>query len=188
MLIFLATGTILFTLVMGSVALPIILKYLPPPGEPATVREERLAREASCHAAMSELTLSDEEVQTHSPEWVAMHQEVMGHLMQEYRNRLQLLDDATGVATSLESAREAPEVVQQRKQRYVLEIEMRLRCIRAERDAVYAERHKHLINDETLRTIVSELDLQEISMRKRQLAARRAAGLDAKTTQQAAGH
>ena len=178
MLIFLATGTILFTLVMGSVMLPIILKRLPPPGEPPTVREERLAREAGCIAAISELTLTEEDVEKHSPEWVAMHQEVVGRLSQEYRNRLQLLDDGSGVATSLESSREAPEIVQQRKHRYVLEIETRLKCIRAERDAVYAERHKHRINDETLRNIVSELDLQEVSMRKRLVAARRAAGLD----------
>lgn len=177
MLIFLATGTILFTLVLGSVALPIILRRLPTPGEPPTVREERLAREASCMAAMSQLTLSDEDVQSHSPEWVAMKQEVMGHLAQEYRNRLQMLDDGTGIATSLESTREAPEIVLQRKQRYVLELEMRIRCIRAERDAVYAERHQHRINDDTLRHIVSELDLQEVSMRKRLTAARRAAGV-----------
>ncbi|MBF5004130.1 Na+/H+ antiporter [Diaphorobacter caeni] len=178
MLIFLATGTILFTLVMGSVMLPIILRRLPPPGEPPTVREERLAREAGCIAAISELTLTEEDVEQHSPEWVAMHQEVVGRLSQEYRNRLQLLDDGSGVATTLESSREAPEIVQQRKHRYVLEIETRLKCIRAERDAVYAERHKHRINDETLRNIVSELDLQEVSMRKRLIAARRAAGLD----------
>ena len=174
MLIFLATGTILFTLVLGSIALPLLLRHMPAPGESPTLREERIAREASCNAAMGALKLSDEEVQTHTPEWVAMHQEVLGHLMQEYRNRLQLLDDGSGTATSLEMQREQPEVVLQRKLRYVYEIEMRLRCIRAERDAIYAERHKHRINDESLRSLVSELDLQEVSMRKRLVAARKA--------------
>ncbi|WP_353234064.1 Na+/H+ antiporter [Diaphorobacter ruginosibacter] len=179
MLIFLATGTILFTLVMGSVALPLILRRLPAPGEPPTVREERLAREAACMAAMSKLTLSEEEIAAHTPEWAAMHQEVMGHLAQEYRNRLQLLDDGSGIAISLESARETPEIIQQRKRRYVLEIEMRLKCIRAERDAVYAERQRHRINDDSLRRIVSELDMQEVSMRKRLAVARRTAGMPA---------
>lgn len=180
MLIFLATGTILFTLIAGSIALPLILRRLPVPGESRTVREERLAREAACNAAMDALSLSDEELERHSPEWVTMHQEVIGHLMQEYRNRLQLLDDGSGMATSLETQRESPEVVRQRKLRYVLEVELRLRCIRAERDAVFTERHKHRINDESLRTLVSELDLQDVSMRKRLVAARRAAGLDSK--------
>ena len=131
-------------------------------------------------AAMSQLTLSSEDMERHTPEWVAMNQEVIGHLSQEYRNRLQLLDDGSGIATTLETQRESPEVLLQRKMRYVLEIEMRLRCIHAERDAVYAERHKHRINDESLRNLVSELDMQEISMHKRLAVARRSVGLDGK--------
>ena len=177
MLIFLATGTILFTLVIGSVGLPLVLRYLPPHAESPTVREERMAREQACMAAMTKLTLSEEEIQSHDPEWVAMRQEVNGHLTQEYRNRIQLLDDGSGTALSLEAQREAPEVVRQRKLRYVMEIETRIECIHAERNFYYAERQAHRINDESLRSLVSELDMQEIAMRKRLVVARRAAGL-----------
>ena len=42
-----------------------------------------------------------------------------------------------------------------------------------------AERQAHRINDESLRSLVSELDLQEVSMGKRLRAARRAAGMAA---------
>ena len=177
MLIFLATGTILFTLVIGSVGLPLVLRYLPPHAESPTVREERIAREQACMAAMGKLTLSEEEVQNRDPEWVTMRQEVIGHLTQEYRNRIQLLDDGSGTALSLEAQREAPEVVRQRKLRYVMEIETRIECIHAERNFYYAERQAHRINDESLRSLVSELDMQEIAMRKRLVVARRAAGL-----------
>jgi CPA1 family monovalent cation:H+ antiporter len=177
MLIFLATGTILFTLVIGSVGLPLVLRFLPPHAESPTVREERIAREQACMAAMGKLTLSEEEVQNRDPEWVAMRQEVIGHLTQEYRNRIQLLDDGSGTALSLEAQREAPEVVRQRKLRYVMEIETRIECIHAERNFYYAERQAHRINDESLRSLVSELDMQEIAMRKRLVVARRAAGL-----------
>lgn len=177
MLIFLATGTILFTLVLGSVSLPIILRYLPPTEESPTLREERLAREQACLAAMARLTLTEEELQSRDPEWVAMRQEVNGHLTQEYRNRIQLLDDGSGTVSTIEAQREAPEVVRQRKLRYVLEIETRLECIHAERDFYYQERQAHRINDESLRSLVSELDMQEIAMRKRLTVARRAAGL-----------
>ncbi|MDL5035980.1 Na+/H+ antiporter [Comamonas resistens] len=177
MLIFLATGTILFTLVIGAVGLPIVLRYLPAHEESPTVREERLAREQACMAAMTRLTLTEEEIQKRDPEWVAMRQEVNGHLIQEYRNRIQLLDDGSGAVQSIESLREAPEVVRQRKLRYVLEIETRIECIHAERDFYYAERQAHRINDESLRSLVSELDMQEIAMRKRLVVARRAAGL-----------
>ena len=179
MLIFLATGTILFTLVIGSVGLPLVLRHLPPHEESPTVREERIAREHACMAAMGKLTLSEEEVQTRDPEWVAMRQEVIGHLTQEYRNRIQMLDDGSGTVLSIEAQREAPEVVRQRKLRYVMEIESRIECIHAERDFYYAERQAHRINDESLRSLVSELDMQEIAMRKRLVVARRAAGLPA---------
>lgn len=155
--------------------MPLILRRMPQPGESPTVREERLARVAACQSAIGGLTLSEEEIQGHTPEWVAMHQEVMGHLTQEYRNRVQLLDDGSGTASSIEIQREAPEVVRQRKLRYLLEIELRLRCIHQERDALYAERQAHRINDESLRRLVSELDMQEISLRKRLVVARRAA-------------
>ena len=179
MLIFLATGTILVTLIVGSIGLPLILRKLPPPGESHTLREERHAREVACMAAMAELTLTDDDVKTHTPEWVNLSQEVIGRLMQEYRNRIQLLDDGSGIATSLELQRESPDMVLQRKLRYVLEIETRLRCIRTERDAYYTERQAHRINDESLRSLVSELDMQEVAMRKRLTVARRAAGLEA---------
>ncbi len=182
MLVFLATGTILFTLVIGAVGLPIVLRHLPPHEESPTVREERLAREQACMAAMAKLTLSEEEMQRRDPEWVAMRQEVNGHLTQEYRNRIQLLDDGSGAAQSIELLREAPEVVRQRKLRYVMEIETRIECIHAERDFYYAERHAHRINDESLRSLVSELDMQEIAMRKRLAVARRAAGLPMTST------
>ena len=63
--------------------------------------------------------------------------------------------------------------------RYVAEIELRLHCIQRERTTLYAERQAHRINDESLRSLVSELDLQEVSMGKRLRAARRAAGMAA---------
>lgn len=179
MLIFLATGTILFTLVLGSISLPLILHRLPPPAESPTVREERLARIAACQSAMAELVISDEAIEAHTPEWVAMHQEVMGHLTQEYRNRIHLLDDGSGIATSTEAQRESPDMVRQRKQRYVAEIELRLHCIQKERNTLYAERQAHRINDDSLRSLVNELDLQEVSMHKRLRVARRAAGMAA---------
>ena len=177
MLIFLATGVILFTLVLGSISLPLLLRYLPPTAESPTLREERLAREQACLAAITRLALSDEEMQDRDAEWIAMRQEVNGHLTQEYRNRIQLLDDGSGTVSTVEAQREAPEVVRQRKLRYVVEIEARLDCIRAERDRYYGERQAHRINDESLRNLVSELDLQEVAMRKRLVVARRAAGL-----------
>ena len=175
LLIFLATGVILCTLVLAAVTLPIILRRMPPHEDTETQHEERMARATACKAAIASLTLTEEEALRHDEQWVAQYQEVVGRITQEYRNRIHLLDD-TGVANSTEAQRDTPELVHERRQRYLREMELRLRCIQVERDALYTERQSHRINDETLRAMVSELDMSEVALRKRLVVARRAAG------------
>jgi CPA1 family monovalent cation:H+ antiporter len=172
MVIFLATGTILFTLIVASIGLPLILRRMPEPAESETGREERLARIAACEAAMSSLAVSDAEARQHDQEWLAMRQEAAGNVAREYRNRMDVLrdgaapDDAEAVASA-----------ETRKRQYVEELELRLHCIREERSALYRERHAHRINDESLRNLVAELDLNEITTRKRLRVAQLAAGM-----------
>ncbi|MDR2327615.1 MAG: Na+/H+ antiporter [Acidovorax sp.] len=176
LLIFLATGVILFTLVLAAITLPIILRRMPPHEDTETQHEERHARAVACKAAIASLTLTEEEALRHDEQWLAQYQEVVGRITQEYRNRIHLVDDS-GVANSTEAQRDTPELVQDRRLRYLREMELRLRCIQVERDTLYGERQAHRINDETLRAMVSELDLAEVAMRKRLVVARRAAGL-----------
>ena len=141
-----------------------------------TQHEERAARTAACKAAIASLTITESDVQQHDEQWLAQYQEVVGRITQEYRNRIHLLDDS-GVATSTEAQRDTPEMVQERRERYVKEMELRLHCIQVERDTLYAERQAHRINDETLRAMVSELDMSEVALRKRLVVARKAAGM-----------
>ena len=176
LLIFLATGTILFTLVMGSIVLPLLLRRIPPVEDTQAQHEERLARTAACQAAIASLALPEDQAQQHSAQWLAQHQEVAGRITQEYRNRIQLLDES-GVANTPEAQSDSPEVVHERRLRYLREIELRLHCIQVERNTLYAERQAHRINDEMLRAMVSELDMSEVSLRKRLAVARRAVGL-----------
>ena len=176
LLIFLATGTILFTLVLGSIVLPLLLRRIPPVEDTQAQHEERLARTAACQAAIASLALPEDQAQQHSAQWLAQHQEVAGRITQEYRNRIQLLDES-GVANTPEAQSDSPEVVHERRLRYLREIELRLHCIQVERNTLYAERQAHRINDEMLRAMVSELDLSEVSLRKRLAVARRAVGL-----------
>ncbi len=173
MLVFLATGTILFTLVIASIGLPLILRRLPHPGEPASVREERHARLAACHAAIAHMALPGNAALSADPEWLSQYQEAVGRLTQDYRKRIDLLEEP-GLADSPEAQAETPESVHQRRQRYVVEMELRIRALRAERDALYAERQAHRINDHSLRSLVGELDLAEVSMRRRLDVARQA--------------
>ena len=181
LLIFLATGTILFTLIVGAIGLPLVLRYVPPADEPASVVEERNARIAACHAAITSMAVPEAERARHNTEWLARQQEVAGRVSRDYRNRLDLLEEDKTPETADDEDANAPNAVQQRRERYVVELEMRLLCTQVERRTIYGERQRHHINDESLRSLVQELDLAEISLRKRLDVARRAAAKHRKT-------
>ena len=171
MLIFLATGVILLTLILGAIALPLILRFMPKHEDTEQQQEERAARLAACKAAITSLTLSEEDKQSHDEQWVAQYQEVVGRIIQEYRSRIELLEENLNKT----GTEETEEVVEERRQRYIREMELRLKCLKVERDTLYAERHAHRINDEVLRATVSELDLAEVSLTKRLNVSKRAA-------------
>ncbi|WP_313334455.1 Na+/H+ antiporter [Comamonas sp.] len=179
MLIFLATGTILFTLVIGSIGLPLVLRRVQAVSEPESVREERQARIAACRAAINSLAMSDDDTAQQPTEWQAQQHEIEGRIAREYRNRIDLLDEERTPESAEVQDLATPDAVQERRLRYVAELEMRLNCIKVERHTIYAERHNNRINDESLRSLVQELDLSEITLRKRLEVARRAAAKQA---------
>ncbi len=171
MLIFLATGVILLTLILGAISLPLILRFMPKHEDTEQQQEERAARLTACKAAITSLTLSEEDKQSHDEQWVAQYQEVVGRIIQEYRSRIELLEENLNKT----GTEETEEVVEERRERYIREMELRLKCLKVERDTLYAERHAHRINDEVLRATVSELDLAEVSLTKRLNVSKRAA-------------
>lgn len=171
MLIFLATGVILLTLILGAISLPLILRFMPKHEDTEQQQEERAARLTACKAAITSLTLSEEDKQSHDEQWVAQYQEVVGRIIQEYRSRIELLEENLNKT----GTEETEEVVEERRERYIREMELRLKCLKVERDTLYAERHAHRINDEVLRAAVSELDLSEVSLTKRLNVSKRAA-------------
>ena len=174
MLIFLATGVILLTLILGAIALPLILRFMPKHEDNENQREERAARLMACKAAVASLKLTDEDKQNHDEDWVAQHQEVVGRIVQEYRGRIELLEENLS-KSGPDGGRESDEAVEDRRERYIREMELRLQCLKVERDTLYAERQAHRINDEVLRAAVSELDLAEVSLTKRLNVSKRAA-------------
>ena len=152
-----------------------VLRKLPPNSEPESVSEERHARIAACRAAINSLAMSDEDAAHQPTEWQAQQHEIEGRIAREYRNRIDLLDEEKSPDTAEAADMASPEVVQQRRLRYVAELELRLQCVKVERHTIYAERQNNKINDESLRSLVQELDLSEITLRKRLDVARRAA-------------
>ncbi|MDR2239705.1 MAG: Na+/H+ antiporter [Zoogloeaceae bacterium] len=172
LLIFLATGTILCTLILGSIGLPLLLKRLPRAAENPEEREERQARLAACRAAVSGLTLSEKEREQADPQWLAQYQEAAGRLLHDYHKRIDLLDDNVG-ATTLEAEAQLPAVLRERRQRYIVQLELHLKCLHIERAAMYAARRDGRINDNVLRRLAVEVDLSEVSLQQRLAVARR---------------
>ncbi|MCP1634760.1 hypothetical protein [Kerstersia gyiorum] len=177
LVVFLSTGVILFTLVLGSVALPLLLRGLPKPTADHAEEEERLARIQACQQAISSMAITDAEIAAHDEKWLTQHQEIIGLLTKEYRRRIEMMEahqaegeeDAESNADGTTDSR----AVIERKQRYIIEQELRLRGLQAERRAIYAQRRKNLINDETMRGLVQEIDMAEISLKRRLAANRR---------------
>ncbi len=163
LLIFLATGVILLTLILGAIALPLILRRIPKQTDSENQREERAARLVACKAAIASLALNEEDTATRDEAWVARHQEVVGRIVKEYRNRIELLEGSLNPDNMVEN----DDAMEDRRERYNREMELRLQCLKVERDTLYAERQAHRINDEVLRAAVSELDLAEVSLTKR---------------------
>lgn len=180
-LVFLATGTILFTLAFGSLGLPLVLRRLPPPDEPPALREDRLARLAACRAASAFIAEPPDAAQAADPVWLAQRSEAAGRITQDYRKRIDMLEDPAA-ADAPGGPAETPDTVRQRRLRYVVEMQLRLEALKVERATLYDERRADRINDDTLRALVDELDLSEVSLRKRLTVARRVAGLDADGT------
>ncbi|XAH24636.1 Na+/H+ antiporter [Xylophilus sp. GW821-FHT01B05] len=169
LLIFLATGVILVTLVTASIGLPLLLAGLEQPAEPPHAREERLARVASCEAAIEALKKAAENDPTADAEGLLHREEAASMVARGYRRRIDSLDDAEDGPEAAEGERAA------RKRGQVVELELRLTGLRAERAELYRLRRVHRINDESLRNLVQEVDLSEVAMRRRLAAARRVA-------------
>ena len=149
LLIFLASGVILFSLLGGSIGLPIVLRGLPLPPEDPQEREGQEARTLAAGAAIRALEAAQQPAADSDP---ALYREILGHVLAHYR----LLGAAKrGTKTDpLQAARAAS-----------LERVLWLTGLRAERSELYRLRSTERINDETLRRLVHEIDLIEASIR-----------------------
>jgi CPA1 family monovalent cation:H+ antiporter len=152
LMIFLASGVILSTLVLGAVGLPWLVKGLKIPGEDPRVREERKARALVAEAALRSIEQEQRRVEEEGDEHaIALASRVGARVMSDYQQRL-------------EAASEEGDVPHKARAEAGTERAMRVAALRAERRELYELRRKHAINDETLRTLIREVDLAEASL------------------------
>ncbi|WP_395332434.1 Na+/H+ antiporter [Novosphingobium sp. BL-8H] len=147
--IFLAAGVIIVSLVLASVALPILLKDLTMPSEPSKQAEEDAARVSTAEAAI-------QAIERHQHHLAEVHGDADryatagGRVMDLYRERIEGLS---------EDERDAVRA-QERLFR-----DFRLVGLKAERSALAELIRSRRVGSETIRKLTRELDLSEARLR-----------------------
>ena len=145
-LVFLAAGVILFSLFVGVIVLPILLRHIESTDHVQQRKEERLARAATADVAIVAIQKMEERLAADTKENIdnQLLTEVSSRVIGNLRRRV---DGRNDVETSmLEES---------------LERRFRLAALRSERGELYHLRATRQISNETLQKLLHDLDLLE---------------------------
>jgi CPA1 family monovalent cation:H+ antiporter len=147
LVIFLAAGVIVVSLVAASIGLPVLLKGLELPPEPTHQQEEDAARIAAAEAAIRTIeklshAMGEGRVDAN------LYSEVGVRLTEIYRQRI---EGRSALGDAADEARTIAEVDRR----------LRLAAIRAERDEFFRLGRKRRLSDEVVRRLVREIDIAE---------------------------
>ncbi|RUW61653.1 Na+/H+ antiporter [Mesorhizobium sp. M7A.F.Ca.US.008.03.1.1] len=154
LVIFLAAGVIICSLVFASLALPTIARGLVEPGEDAGAAEERLARVGAAKAAIARIESIAGAADDEGGEVPGARLAAADNIVAGYRRRIAASDEADEARAE---AREAGR----------LELELRFAGIEAEREAVRAMFRSGEINDHTSQALFTEITLTEALLKGR---------------------
>lgn len=152
LVIFIAMGVILLSLLLASIALPLLTKglvFAPPMQRSA---EERNARSAAADAAILSLESTCAAVAAKDPE-KQVYEEVATRLIESYRRRV-----AYGESNTDEAAR----MLQMIK----FERSLRLKALTAERDELFRLRIAGELDDSLHLRLLREIDLLEVTLQE----------------------
>lgn len=145
--IFLAAGVIVFSLAAASIGLPLLLKNLVFPPEPSHQEEEDRARDAAAAAAMRAVERAQHEMCDGRND-IDLYADVGARIMELYRQRI---DSRAKTGAEGDLVRKID----------VIERELRLAGLRAEREEIYRFARHRRISDDLSRRLVREIDLAE---------------------------
>lgn len=153
--IFLAAGVILGTLVLASIALPLLLKGLTMPADGDEAEQEDRARASAATAALRAVEglhhrLAREALGKGRAD-ADLYAEAAARIMDVYRRRI----EAHGLSSDEGDAR----------QRDAIEQRLRLAALNAEREEIFRLARLRQVGDETARRLVREIDLLEARYR-----------------------
>jgi monovalent cation/hydrogen antiporter len=149
--IFIASGTILMSLLIGVAGLPILLSGIKRRGDP-NAAEERIARRNAAEAAIRAIDATQEALSDDMEATLAARcADTTARVMGLYRRRLIGLGED-------EAPRKAA------RQMEMVEAKLRMAALRAERAEFIRMRNEEAINDETLNKLMREIDLAETTI------------------------
>ena len=148
LVIFLAAGVILFSLIAASLGLPLLLQGLTMPAEPSKQAEEDRARVAAAEAAIRAI-------------------EQKQHALAEGRNDADVFATAGGRIMDLyreriESRSYQGKEAREARRNDLIERDLRLAGLQAERDEIFRLARDREVGSETAQKLVRELDLLEV--------------------------
>jgi monovalent cation/hydrogen antiporter len=160
-LIAVAAGVILFSLVIAAVGLPLLLPFMRMPETDPIVEQAAQARREMAEAAVQEMQrLRPQAVARRTGDALLAYENASDMVLADYGRRLQSRDDH-------DVAHEGA-LAEQRA-----EMAIRLRAVRAERVELRRLRTARRLNDETVRMLLEELDFEEQSLTRMGEALRR---------------
>ncbi|MDX9673073.1 MULTISPECIES: Na+/H+ antiporter [unclassified Pseudomonas] len=149
LLIFIAAGVILLSLICACIALPLLLRGIEKSPDDKRRQEVRDAWRKTAEAAIH--ALETEEVGPQDAAQAALSAELKARIMSEYRHQLEVFNDSA----------EAQALAFQMD---LLERRLRLKALRAQRLELYSLSRHHQIGDDVLREVLGELDLSEANL------------------------
>lgn len=153
LLIFIAAGVILLSLIVACIALPLLLRGVVKSSDEAIRNEVRDAWRRTAEAAIHALE-TEEVVDPNDPPdaaQAALAAELKAQIMSEYRHQLDVFNDSA----------EAQELASKMDE---LEGRLRLKALRAQRLELYTLRRHREIGDQVLGEILRDLDLSEANL------------------------
>ncbi|TPG80609.1 Na+/H+ antiporter [Pseudomonas arsenicoxydans] len=149
LLIFIAAGVILLSLIAACIALPLLLRGIEKSPDDKRRNEVRDAWRKTAEAAIHALEI--EEINPQDAAQAALATELKARIMSEYRHQLDVFNDSA----------EAQALAFQMD---LLERRLRLKALRAQRLELYSLSRHHQIGDDVLREVLGELDLSEANL------------------------
>ncbi|MCA0367551.1 MAG: Na+/H+ antiporter [Proteobacteria bacterium] len=147
--IFLAAGVIIVSLVLATFALPRLMKHIELPPEPSHQQEEDRSRIAAASAALRAIEDVSHAMAEGKPN-PDLYSEIATRLMEVYRRRIE--SRTRHNEDDLETARQMDQI----------ERHLRLAGLSAERAEFTRLGRARLLDEETARRLVREVDLQEL--------------------------